>query len=292
MAELIPYDYVPNGGGDSRQAPREPSAEEKLVRQVHAATVGTCKVAAHAVQRMTGIPGVATKASRKGKKSREQYLSEAVDAWPYLLRPAGSGTYHRFDIDLKKFDELLVTYGSQYFGSWEEWGSPWASGEVMSEHFAEPVEEDCDGTLHEPRDDDVLACTLTEHVDLAALRARHQGGSDRRPDVLRRYITRCENEGDIMGNYADVRVSYYRKRGLPGRMYARGPALQWLTKESHAAALAGMSYSVDIQNCFPTLLLHEVRKLHTKDDVPLRSLELFVKYHAIWRGVYQGVIAS
>ena len=125
--------------------------------------------------------------------------------------------------------------------------------------------------------------TLTEHVDLAALRARHQGGSDRRPDVLRRYITRCENEGDIMGNYADVRVSYYRKRGLPGRMYARSPALQWLTKESRAAALAGMSYSVDIQNCFPTLLLHEVRKLHTKDDVPLRSLELFVKYHAIWR---------
>eukprot|EP00959_Pyramimonas_sp_CCMP1952_P244420 5109147-Pyramimonas_sp.AAC.1 len=190
MVELIPDDYMPHGGSDSRHAPQEPSAEETLVRQVHAATAGTCKVAAHAIQRVTGIPGAATKASKKGKKSGEQYLSEAVDAWLYLLRPAGSGTYHRFDIDLKKLDELLVTYGSQHFGSWEEWGSPWASGEVMSQHFAEPVEEDCDGALHEPRDDDVLACTLTDHVDLAALRARHRGGSDRRPDALRRCITR------------------------------------------------------------------------------------------------------
>eukprot|EP00959_Pyramimonas_sp_CCMP1952_P225952 4725000-Pyramimonas_sp.AAC.1 len=71
----------------------------------------------------------------------------------------------------------------------------------MSENFlSAPVEEDCVDMLHEPRGDDTLARTLTDRVDLAALRALAPDGTGRRPKMLLACIARRETEGAFIGN--------------------------------------------------------------------------------------------
>ena len=123
----------------------------------------------------------------------------------------------------------------------------------------------------------MYACSLIEKVNLTALRARYTAEVDRRPEDLRRYIQRCGEEGIISGDFVELRVCYYRKLGLPGRMYAQGPALQWLAREARSDALSELTYALDLCNCFPTLLLNTVRATHSKEKVPLHSLERYIR---------------
>ena len=101
---------------------------------------------------------------------------------------------------------------------------------------------------------------MLEVVDLASLRRYAAQQEDRRPDCVDAYIDRLEREGQKQGNYVTLRVQYYRKHGLPGRLYAIGPSLQKLTKEARAAAMDGFTYALDACNCFPSLLVEMLER--------------------------------
>ena len=97
------------------------------------------------------------------------------------------------------------------------------------------------------------AVETLEVVDIAGLRTYAAKQVDRRQDMLVAYISRLEQEGQAQGKYVPLRIKYYRKHGLPGRLYAMGPSLQNQTKEARAAAMDGFTYALDACNCFPSL---------------------------------------
>jgi hypothetical protein len=66
-------------------------------------------------------------------------------------------------------------------------------------------------------------------------------------------------------------------------MYARGPALQWLTKEARADARDGLSFTVDVKNCFPQIFFRQVKDAPLGHDVELNAFDKYVNHHAEWR---------
>ena len=215
------------GASSSNDAPVPVSQSEELVCKVHAGAAGLQRLTSPTVCRMTFIPGLQAHPSKKGKNSRVDTLRDAVRDFPYLLPERADGTYLKLDIDCIRFCSLLDKYGRGCFGGWGEWGVMWDLKTSVRLSFYEGLgEEDCQETAS-----DLDACELDELVNVARLRRRAHAGNDRRPGMLAQYIRRCETEGLLTGDFAVVRVGYYRKHELPGRLYARGPALQKLTQD-------------------------------------------------------------
>ena len=146
----------------------------------------------------------------------------------------------KVDIDLARFDALLAKHGHASFGTWSDWGDLWGVKDDVRRYFYQTEERDTGGAaagemddgVQECEDGDALAERLCEHVNLANLKRRVLRGDSRHHDRLVDYVHRCEVEGEVCGDYCTLKVQYYRKHGLPGRMYARGPALQWLAKKT------------------------------------------------------------
>ena len=77
------------------------------------------------------------------------------------------------------------------------------------------------------------------------------------------------SEAPRSGDYAELELQYYRKHAMPGRRYVRGPGAQKLSRAARKAAFASEAHAsggggyvfvdVDINNCFPTLLLNKLR---------------------------------
>ena len=99
------------------------SNSELLVCQVHEASAGLTKITETFLQKLTCIPGLFVKESKKGKPTRIQNFRNAVDEFPYLFKPTPDKGFTRLNIDVQKFTNLLGKCGHSCFGCWHEWGS-------------------------------------------------------------------------------------------------------------------------------------------------------------------------
>ena len=96
------------------------------------------------------------------------------------------------------------------------------------------------------------------------------------------------------GKYASVTVTYYRKLGIAGRRYARGPSAQKLCKIAKRACFTTHTFTspdglicvdVDINNCYPTLLrkllLEVMSAADFEEEFPM--LDAYVSNYRAWR---------
>jgi len=98
-------------------------------------------------------------------------------------------------------------------------------------------------------------------------------------------------------------VSYYRKHGVPGRLYARGPSAQKLSHTAKAFIFAAdpdasqgadiQHFDVDENNAFPTMMWNEVQKeVGDVMDIDFVTFTAFVKHPGTFRSFlaeYQGI---
>ena len=101
------------------------SNSELLVCQVHEASAGLTKITETFLQKLTCIPGLFVKESKKGKPTRIQNFRNAVEEFPYLFKPTPDKGFTRLNIDVQKFTNLLDKCDHSCFGCWHEWGSAW-----------------------------------------------------------------------------------------------------------------------------------------------------------------------
>jgi hypothetical protein len=227
------------------------------------------------------------------KKTRLEVFKAAVEEFPALFELTDNGTaFKRLDIDVKKLEAILDRSGVDEFGSFSSWLTVWDARRELRAQFGDAeTAMDHDADL-EYAVGDVACGFLDEVVNLRALRKYARSERVRDRGVVEQYIRRCETEGTLVGDYATVRVSYYRKYGLPGRKYARGPALQKCERGARDAAQDSLIQSHDIRNAMPTLFLALVRE--KLPDVAQRLLmwPLYDKCYCEWRAVvaeYAGV---
>ena len=161
-----------------------------------------------------------------------------------------------------------------------------------------------------------VVCTLTETVDLDALRPlcpkptnyqpraagscharasatpqrppiskfmRYAGTcTDRRPELLARYVQRHVEQGVREGSFSTINVEYYRKPPY-ARLLARGPAGQKLTREARSIAFGSHCAEIDAECCHPRLLQKKLMDLNLWTDEKFPMLDRFVKHFRHWR---------
>ncbi len=241
------------------------------------------------VQKQSYIPGWFVFRSKKGKPSRVDNFRTAIGEFPFPYRETPEG-FLRLDLNLGHFTELLTKVDWSACGRWQEWGAMWDSQSSALRLFCDEALPPHKEEMDSPSDTeaDTVACQLDEIVDMASLTRYACLGTDRRPDDLEVYTNRCNREGVWHGRYVSLTVTYVRKHGLLGRRDGCGPCLQRLTREARAAAMDGLTYSCELCNCFPTLLLKQAKKTGATVDFP--SLTRYRANCNTWRSCMTAVV--
>ena len=140
---------------------------------------------------------------------------------------------------------------------------------------------------------DNAAGYLDEWVNIAALSEAMDGGrAIRKAQTANTFRQHREAQSSRSGDYAICRAHYYRKHGIPGRRYPRGPTLQFsLTKFARNLAMSSeivnsglgdnMLFDIDNNNCFVTLLINELQKLGVNMD-DFACLRMFAQQYKLW----------
>lgn len=100
---------------------------------------------------------------------------------------------------------------------------------------------------------------LQETVDLEALKDYLGTGLDGRTSQLQAYVDRHGSEGVRMGRFSTISVDYYKAPNY-GRLLARGPAVQKLTREPRGKAFPH-AIEFDAACGHPRLLLRKLRDM-------------------------------
>ena len=239
------------------------------------------------VKKIKEIPG--TFRSHCKQQSREDVLSAAVNLWPHLLnfKPNRGGGYVRLSINLEKFDMLLERFGADKFGGgFSCWESVWCCRTALKSDEDWSFFAEDSNTLASRQE----VMTMREMVNIVALQESLSEGTAQDADFLERYLRSCTRYPN--SDFGEVTIEYYRKHGIPGRLYAKSPAGQWMCKEDRAIAFqvpVGSSYGggakvfvkIDINNCFATLFYNE---LDSHIDLDLYGTFVCYKSHyKLWR---------
>jgi hypothetical protein len=269
-------------------AQRAQAAAKALMEKIHSSTAGRTVLKTYELGKLKCIPGVYQASGRS--KSRLQNFDEAFEHYPYLFDRMDRDII-RLNVDLGKLAGLLAMYSPEELaGTFADWGSFGAlkraaadchvTNEIVPEHQEEAADDRCSGSLLET----INVVALAEHLEDLA-------GDDR--EMAAQVVDRFRN-GIRTGDYATVEVQYYRKHGLGGRQYARGPSAQKLSRtarkyaffsEAEGSQLGGAVFlDVDIANCFPCLLwntLSMAKGSDAQDEFPV--LCALAHHHRAWR---------
>ena len=112
------------------------------------------------------------------------------------------------------------------------------------------------------------ADTITEIINIVSLAAHEEQCPEDEKAMVRAVVQRCTNS-TRRGDFASVDIIYYRKMGIAGRRYGRGPCAQKLSRVGRRQAFfkeVDSSFDedyifvdVDINNCFPALMCQRLR---------------------------------
>ena len=115
-----------------------PHTAETLVREAHRSMTNTY-LTTHAVNRFSFLhnPGVSTRTRNSTKRLRSEYLQEACQEWPHLLRevPGAAGRAAKFlrrSLDVDRMQEVITSVCAGHdavtvadvFGAWDDWKWP------------------------------------------------------------------------------------------------------------------------------------------------------------------------
>eukprot|EP00438_Fugacium_kawagutii_P010367 Skav231997 [mRNA] locus=scaffold719:439782:442514:+ [translate_table: standard] len=125
--------------------------------------------------------------------------------------------------------------------------------------------------------------SLRETVDINKLRDYMLQGVDRRQKLLEAYVRRHDEQGVLQDDFSTLHMNYYLAPGY-GRLLARGPAGQKLTREARAIAFHHAS-EVDAACCHPRLLRRHLIELSLWNKDDFEMLDLFCDHYKQWRQV-------
>lgn len=240
-----------------------------------------------AVNRCVILPGARTMDGRRGATTRADRLEAIVKDFPCLMKK-DSETFKVLNVDLEKMEALVALHGGQdVFGSYLEWGDPWAVKDDRNNDISAWEEVEQDWSEVAQADCRTEADSLVEVVNLAALQEHAIKHIDRGQDILEAYINRCEHEGADYDHptfgrgFVTLMVQYYRKGEMPGRRYPHGVAAQLLTRQARRVAFTPHCCDVDIVNCHPSLLCRFLTSVGKSQQFPL--LTKYVEHPDAWR---------
>ena len=128
--------------------------------------------------------------------------------------------------------------------------------------------------------DRIIAKTITEIVDLQAIKVyarnitRKEQNSwyiKKRQQSIWSYIHYVEENGEDYNGLKKNEVKYYRKNGI-GRRFAKGPSMQFMSREVRTLAFQNISFDVDMVNAWFSILSAEIRKENASDKYPFISM--------------------
>ena len=179
--------------------------------------------------------------------------------------------------------------GDEVFGNWETWGNAFDNLHKQERWDGAAFEMEKSAiSAHSNGAPDIasmshrVVCTLTETVDLDALMRYAGTCTDRRPELLTRYVQRHVEQGVREGSFSTINVEYYRKPPY-ARLLARGPAGQKLTREARSIAFGSHCAEIDAECCHPRLLQKKLMDLNLWTDEKFPMLDRFVKHFRHWR---------
>ncbi|CAE7300863.1 unnamed protein product [Symbiodinium necroappetens] len=183
------------------------AAAERLVREAHS-LVTTAFFAPSAINRVAADynPGVGARSKGSTKKLRVEYLQEAIQKWPHLIRQCSAVAGKQLKFQRRSVDPVAMDLALQLeddgpeavFGTWAEWTWPTdLTGEPIADIFYEG--EDAKA-WPDARTDWRVAC----HVDLSRLEAYAASRQDCRQDQVEQFLQHVQRHGrpDTSGHVA------------------------------------------------------------------------------------------
>ena len=258
-----------------------------LIALVHAKTPMKPQIKEYLLNKVDDLPGAIS--SSKGRRTKNQNFQAAVDASQIpLFRQMDHGAYEKLLVDWSKLSTLMALHGgSTVFGSWELWGCTfdlrhqqqnWEDATFKEmQRFAVSFGDESASQLRP------TVATLEETIHLEDFRAYVLNGGDRRQQVVDAYLRRHELHGRKDGPWSTISVEYYNVPGY-GRLLARGPGGQKLTREARAVAFKHL-VEIDAGCCHPRLLRRLLQKLGMWKVDEFAMLNLFCEHYASWRKV-------
>ena len=259
------------------------------VVDVHTDTPWKRIIKEYLIQKVDALPGHA--ASSKGKRTKMSYFIEAVDnATIRLFKQVESNSFHKL---LVQWPRLLCIMeelgGTPIFGDWSMWSCPFDLLQHQEKWDGAAFEQDrrllmnlrtspmADSGVWRP-----TVSSLQERVDWASLESYLNLGTDRRMEILEKYMARHQVSGIKDSHFSTAAMEYYK---LPhyGRLLVRGPGGQKLTKEARHAAFGSHCAEIDAPCCHPRLLVLKLKTWYLWDANKFPMLKIFVEHYQAWR---------
>ena len=254
------------------------STSEVLLRSMHKSMdQTTLTLKPYMVRENNSIPGTRT-TSTKGKESREENVLKAVNEVPWLFKyNATTKDYNKLNIDVGKFESVMDALGAEHFGTSEDWGNIWPyMDRPKTDAFLEGNLEDAFAGS-----DRTLGPIMSEYVYLPGLREYVDKPDARKPELVKSYIDLVENHGVSQPGFGDgwfsIKVQYYTKYDIAGRLYGIGPHLARLPSDARSAVGGQRFYDFDQQLAHATLMLHHSLRVCGK-TANMGTFPVFRKY--------------
>ena len=257
----------------------------KLIAAVHATTPWTRCVRQYLLHKVDALPGCIS--STKNKRTKISYFVEALDnaSWR-LFRQIDAACFQKLLIDWNRLVQAMTSNGGEAsFGTWTDWGCAFDFLETQTKWDGSAYIQQ--GNLHRASAAADVGpmvypnvCSLHETVNIEALLKYSAHRTDRRQAVLDAYVLRHCEQGVREGALSTICVNYYKKPHY-GRLMAKGPAGQKLTRE--ARAVASHCAELDAPCCHPRLLQRQLQQLDMWDPVKSIMLDKFIVHYKEWR---------
>lgn len=268
---------APPGDQDAEQ-----SSHDQVVRLVHAKTPMRHVIKEYLISKVDDLPGSIS--SSKGRRTKCQNFVSALDRSKMkLFRQLEHNSFEKLQINWDMLEKIMEEAGGQsVFGSWSDWGCPFEFRSLQQKWedvLFNDVKNEIDGLVALEVRPTVIA--LAETVCLEQLRCYVEPKVDRRQSLLEAYLLRHVADGKHEGSMSTLTVEYYQAHGY-GRLLARGPAGQKLTREARKR-IFGHLVDVDCACCRPRLLKLHLENLGLWNPELFPMLRLFCENYRQWR---------
>ena len=263
---------------------------DELITIVHRKTPMKTFIKEYLISKVEDIPGAVQ--STRGRRTKLQFFLSALDHSTIILfRQHDQHAFEKLLVDWASLAAAMDAHGGALaFGQWKDWGCTFDLRHLQQEwesNLFVDLQNECQGnvTHHGSLSSQIrpTVATLQETVDLEALQAYLESGSDRRTSQLRAYVDRHASEGVRVGRFSTISVEYYKAPNY-GRLLARGPAAQKLTREARGKAFPH-AIEIDAACCHPRLLLRKLRDMGLDEAGSFQMLRLFCENYKSWRSV-------
>ena len=177
--------------------------------------------------------------------------------------------------------ESLLALPKDKFGSPEEWLPYKGRGQVLDQVF----DEMDDLTAVDDDDNEDAEVVVLEVGHLPSLREYQGFDVDRKPELLRQWITGLQDGNALGDGWFEVAVTNRPKYGIPGRLLPTSPAsLAKITKEARAVSVQGRCKDLDFPASHLFSLASILESLHILHEFPM--VQRFRTYCNEWRALW------